>query len=108
MSTRTPPTLYSPDHIKGQMAPILRLVNPLLEEVLSRGVVLFARYSGGPEVRDDNDGVILFLYFHFFELFDGQPWGGFRYDHATRLRDGWHRNYAPCPKKSDLTLINQL
>ena len=47
---------------------------------------------------------ILFIFLSFSTV----NHSGFRYDHATRLRDGWHRNYAPCPKKSDLTLINQL
>jgi len=71
MATEAPRSLYSPDHIRNQMSPVLPLVNSLLEEVLCRGVVLFARYSGGPEVRDDNEGVVLLSYFHLLELFDG-------------------------------------
>ncbi len=69
MPSLLPKGIYDPESIKKQLEPVLRIVRPLLEEILMRGLSLFVRYTS-LEGGGDDDLVILFLYRHLLELFD--------------------------------------
>ncbi len=69
MPTKPPSTLFDPDLAKEQVPPITEKAVPLLREVLSYGLALFARCSYRPE-GDDENLVILFVYLHLLEMLD--------------------------------------
>jgi hypothetical protein len=69
MPTQLPRGMYEPESVKKQLEPVLKIVRPLLEEILKRGPSLFAKYTS-LEGGGDDDLVILFLYRHLLELFD--------------------------------------
>lgn len=70
MPTKVPETLYSPEYTKKQLAPVLKMVIPMLEETLLHGLMLFDRYANQGEAGNDDDLVILFVFRHLLELFD--------------------------------------
>ena len=66
MRTRSPSKLFDPELAKAQVRPIIEIATPLLKEVLSYGMVLFARCSYRPE-GDDENLAILFIYRTFWK-----------------------------------------
>lgn len=69
MPSKPPETLYSPESTKSQLKPFLDVANPLLKEVLSYGLTLFARYAKDTEGGDENLP-ILFVFLHLLEMLD--------------------------------------
>jgi hypothetical protein len=70
MPTKVSETLYAPEYTKNQLAPVLKIVIPVLEETLLHGLMLFDRYANRGEAGNDDDLVILFIFRHLLELFD--------------------------------------
>ncbi len=70
MPTQPPSKLFDPELAKAQVRPVIEIATPLLKEVLSYGMALFARCSYRPE-GDDENLAILFIYRHFLEMVDG-------------------------------------
>jgi hypothetical protein len=69
MPTRAPEGLFSPDHYKVQVRPVLNLALPLLNEVLAYGLALFGRCSTRPDGDDENLAIIM-TYRHLLEMLD--------------------------------------
>jgi len=69
MPTRAPEGLFSPDHYKVQVRPILDLALPLLTEVLAYGLALFGRCSTRPDGNDENLAILM-TYRHLLEMLD--------------------------------------
>lgn len=69
MSTPVPESLYSPDYTKKQLEAVLKVILPMMEEILRRGLLLFDRYAQR-EGSNDDDLVICFVFRHILDLFD--------------------------------------
>jgi len=54
MTTQLPKGIYEPESARKQLEPVLRIVRPLLEEILMRGLILFVRYTSLEGGGDDD------------------------------------------------------